>query len=267
MQVATINVNGIRAATKVRSVGNQGLLTWLSSCEAEVVCLQETRASDQQVAECLAPILAEGWQLFTAEPIQKGRNGVAILTKIPVEKVQIGFGDNEFKQAGRYLEVHFPTLVVASLYLPSGEVGTARQVEKMNFCRLFLEYLQQIDRDKAMLICGDWNIGHTELDIKNWKANQKKSGFLPEERQWLTEVINTGWVDVVRELFPNQNGPYSWWSYRGKAFDNDAGWRIDYQFATPNLAATATHAKVDKAASYDLRWSDHSPVTVTYEYF
>ncbi len=164
-----------------------------------------------------------------------------------------------------------PGVVVASLYLPSGDVGTPRQDEKERFMAAFLPYLGGL-RDKAaadgreVLVCGDWNIAHTELDLKNWKANRKNAGFLPEERAWLSRVFDElGYVDVQRRLDPEGPGPYTWWSYRGKAFDNDAGWRIDYQVATPGLAQRCTSFVVERAESYDKRWSDHAPVTATYD--
>ena len=162
-------------------------------------------------------------------------------------------------------------MTVASLDLPSGEVGTPRQDEKERFQAEFLTYLKAL-RERAaadgreVVVCGDWNIAHREVDLKNWKANQKNSGFLPEERTWLTQVLDeAGYVDVVRSLHPDVEGPYSWWSYRGRAFDNDAGWRIDYQLATPGIAARAVSAVVERAATHPERWSDHAPVTVTFD--
>lgn len=265
MIISTVNVNGVRAAAK------KGLLEWLADTTADVVCLQETRATDEQVLETLAPALDGGWHAATAEPAAKGRNGVAVLSKQAPDATRIGFGDNEFADAGRYLEADFGPLTVASLYLPSGEAQTPRQDEKERFMQVFAEHLettgaqaQQSARD--VVVCGDWNIAHTELDLKNWRTNRKNSGFLPNEREWLSTLFgdDTHWVDVVRSLYPEQEGPYSWWSYRGKAFDNDAGWRIDYQVATRGLAARAHHARVERAAGYDSRWSDHAPVTVDY---
>ena len=176
----------------------------------------------------------------------------------------------EFADSGRYLEVDLPGLTVASLYLPSGEVGTERQEEKERFMAAFLPYLASL-RERAaaggreVLVCGDWNIAHREADLKNWRANRKNSGFLPEERAWLDRVFDeAGYADVVRRLHPDQEGPYTWWSYRGRAFDNDAGWRIDYHVATEPLAARAVKAYVERAADHAGRWSDHAPVTVVY---
>lgn len=258
--ISTVNVNGVRAAAK------KGLLEWLAATDADVVCLQETRADDTQLHSTLGPALAQGWHLTAAEPEVKGRNGVAVLTRRPVDAVRVGHGDDEFAGAGRYLEVDVDELTVASLYLPSGEVGTERQEEKERFLASFGAHLAATGAaGRDVVVCGDWNIAHTELDLKNHKGNVKNSGFLPHERAWLSTVFDEyGWVDVVRGLYPDLAGPYSWWSYRGKAFDNDSGWRIDYQVATPALAERAKEAVVERAASYDRRWSDHAPVTVRY---
>ncbi len=261
--ISTVNINGVRAAVKKE----HGLLPWLAGTEADIVCLQEVRADQAQTDKALAPALAEGWHLVFAESEQKGRNGVAILSRTAPDAYRIGFGDPEFADSGRYIEADFGDLTVASLYLPSGETDTPRQDEKERFLVTFAEYLGELaGRGRDAVVTGDWNIAHREADLKNWKGNKKSSGFLPNERAWLDEVFadDSPWVDVIRALHPDVEGPYSWWSYRGKAFDNDAGWRIDYQVATRELAATARDGWVDRAPSYDLRWSDHAPVTVTY---
>lgn len=262
LTVSTINVNGIRAAVKQRSTENLGLLPWLKETEAEVVCLQETRADDEQLNDALAPALADGWNLASAVPHVKGRNGVAVLSRHPIEAARLLVSD-EFEAHGRYLEVDTAGVTVASVYVPTGEAETDRQLEKERFMATVATRMAELLEHDAVL-CGDWNIAHTENDIKNWKGNVKKAGFLPGERAWLTELLGTGWVDVVRVLHPDVAGPYSWWSWRGKAFDNDAGWRIDYHLASPTLAGRATAARVDRAELYALRWSDHSPVTVNY---
>ncbi|WP_319456436.1 MULTISPECIES: exodeoxyribonuclease III [unclassified Mycobacterium] len=272
MIVSTINVNGIRAAVRQRSTENLGLLAWLKETTADVVCLQETRADDEQLADALTPALADGWHLASADPHLKGRNGVAVLSRHPITRVLIGptshtsagAGD-EFASHGRYLEVDTGDLTVASVYFPTGEAETDRQLEKERFMAAVAARMAVLRQDgRDAVVCGDWNIGHTELDIKAWKANRKKAGFLPSERQWLTDLLATGWVDVVRVMHPDVPGPYSWWSWRGKAFDNDAGWRIDYQLATAPLAARVLSARVERADAYALRWSDHAPVTVEY---
>ncbi len=266
--VSTINVNGIRAAIKERSPENLGLLPWLAATTADVVCLQETRADDDQLATALAPALTDGWYLVSAEPHIKGRSGVAVLSRHPIDATRLMDSD-EFGSHGRYLEADLDIgpagLTVASLYIQTGEAETDRQLEKERFMATLgarMAALAASGRDAV--ICGDWNIAHTENDIKNWKGNLKKSGFLPSERAWLTELLSSGWVDVVRVLHPDVPGPYAWWSWRGRAFDNDAGWRIDYQLATAGLAARAVSARVERAEAYALRWSDHAPVTVEY---
>jgi exodeoxyribonuclease-3 len=263
--IATANVNGIRAAAK------KGMIPWLERIEADVVLLQEVRADQTQIPDEV--LAAGGWHWHVAPSLTaKGRAGVAVLTRDTPQDARIGFGSAEFDGAGRYAEIDLPGLTVASLYLPSGETDTPRQVEKERFMAAFADYLAQAAATAAaagreLLVCGDWNIAHAEADLKNWKSNQKTAGFLPQERAWLTQLYGTGlFVDVVRALHPDVAGPYSWWSYRGRAFDNDAGWRIDLHVATAGLAAKATKAWVDRAAAHDQRWSDHAPVLVTYDH-
>ncbi|MGD9619831.1 MAG: exodeoxyribonuclease III [Mycolicibacterium sp.] len=268
MIVSTINVNGIRAAVRQRSPENPGLLAWFKETVADVVCLQETRADDEQLALALAPALADGWHLAAATPHLKGRNGVAVLSRTPLDDIRIGCGTAEFATHGRYLEVDTAGLTVASVYFPTGEAETDRQSEKERFMAAvaarMAALIAQAAGGRESVLCGDWNIAHTENDIKNWRGNIKKAGFLPQERQWLTDLLASGWVDVVRQAHPGVPGPYAWWSWRGKAFDNDAGWRIDYQLATPGLAARVVSARTERPAAYALRWSDHAPVTVHY---
>ncbi|MFQ6393145.1 exodeoxyribonuclease III [Nocardia sp. KC 131] len=254
--IATVNVNGVRAAA------GKGMLAWLAATEADIVCLQETRATDEQTRAALAPALADGWSLALAEPEAKGRAGVGILSRRAPQEVRIGFGSKEFDASGRYLEADFDDVTVASVYVHSGDVGTPRQDEKYRFMAELGAYLT--GRGGEFVVSGDWNIAPSELDIKNWKGNLKSAGFLPQERAWIDELLAAGYVDVVRRLHPGVEGPYSWWSYRGRAFDNDSGWRIDYQLARGDLAARAKQAVVERAAAYDQRWSDHAPVTVQY---
>ncbi|MCB0934104.1 MAG: exodeoxyribonuclease III [Mycobacterium sp.] len=265
MIVTTINVNGVRAAVRQRSEENRGLLDWLAGTSADVVCLQETRADDDQVADALAPALADGWHMASARPHLKGRAGVAILSRTPFHDIRIGLSATEFEDHGRYLEVDVSGVTIGSLYVHTGEAGTDRQLEKERFMAALTQRMAELaEGGRDAVVCGDWNIAHTEDDIKAWKANVKKSGFLPSERQWLSDLMGSGWVDVVRSMHPGRPGPYSWWSWRGKAFDNDAGWRIDYHLATESLAARARAARVEKPAAYALRWSDHAPVTVEF---
>ncbi|GAA2060452.1 exodeoxyribonuclease III [Streptomyces albiaxialis] len=266
IKVTTVNVNGLRAAAK------KGYAEWLAATDADVVCLQEVRAEPHQLPDAIRE--PEGWHAVWAPAAAKGRAGVALLTRSEPTRVRVGFGTAEFEESGRYVEAELPGVTVASLYLPSGEVGTERQDEKERFMAAFLPYLREL-REKAaadgreVVVCGDWNIAHQEADLKNWRANRKNAGFLPEERAWLSQVFDPadgGYTDVVRALHPDVAGPYSWWSYRGRAFDNDSGWRIDYCVATPGLAAKAVEARVERAASHDERWSDHAPVTAVFDH-
>ncbi|MGV9313398.1 exodeoxyribonuclease III [Streptomyces sp. NPDC003691] len=263
LTVTSVNVNGLRAAAK------KGFVEWLAATGADVVCLQEVRAEPGQLPEDVRS--PEGWFTAHAPSSVKGRAGVSLYTRREPDAVRTGFGSAEFDDSGRYLEADLPGVTVASLYLPSGEVGTDKQDEKCRFMDEFLPYLHDLRARAAadgreVVVCGDWNIAHREADLKNWRANRKSSGFLPEEREWLTRVYEeAGYVDVVRALHPDQDGPYSWWSYRGRAFDNDTGWRIDLLVATPGLAAGAVKASVERADSHPERWSDHAPVTAVFQ--
>lgn len=257
--ISSINVNGVRAAT---GKTGRGMLEWLEVTEADIICLQETRATDEQTRKALAPVLDAGWHLALAEPGTKGRAGVGILSRREPNAVRIGFGSSEFDGLGRYVEAEFDEVTVASVYVHTGEADTPMQDEKYRFLAELAAHMKAQTRD--FVACGDWNVAHTELDIKNWKGNIKKSGFLPGERAWVDEMIAVGYVDVVRKLHPDVPGPYSWWSYRGRAFDTDAGWRIDYHLARGAIAERAKQAVVERAPEYALRWSDHAPVTVQY---
>ncbi|WP_406000322.1 exodeoxyribonuclease III [Streptomyces sp. NBC_00829] len=263
LTVTTVNVNGLRAAAK------KGFVEWLADTAADAVCLQEVRAEAHQLPdEVRAP---EGWHTVHAPAEAKGRAGVALYTRREPDQVRIGFGSSEFDASGRYAEADLPGVTVASLYLPSGEAGTDKQDEKMRFMGEFLPYLSELRARAAkdgreVLVCGDWNIAHQEADLKNWKGNRKNSGFLPEEREWLSRVFDEAeYVDVVRALHPDEEGPYSWWSYRGRAFDHDTGWRIDLIVSSPDLARRAVKAYVEKASSHVERWSDHTPVTAVFD--
>ncbi|MEU1519898.1 exodeoxyribonuclease III [Streptomyces sp. NPDC005811] len=265
LTVTSVNVNGLRAAAK------KGFVEWLADTSADVLCLQEVRAEPKQLPDTVrAP---EGWHVTHAPAAAKGRAGVSLYTRREPDAVRIGFGSSEFDGSGRYVEADLPGVTIASLYLPSGEVGTDRQEEKVRFMDAFLVHLKDL-RERAaadgreVLVCGDWNIAHQQADLKNWRSNTKNSGFLPEERAWLTQVLTQedgGYVDVVRALHPDVEGPYTWWSYRGRAFDNDAGWRIDLHVSTPGLADKAVKGLVERAATHAERWSDHAPVTVVYD--
>ncbi|MGH3433138.1 MAG: exodeoxyribonuclease III [Thermocrispum sp.] len=264
LTVSTVNVNGLRAAAR------KGYAEWLAATEADVVALQEVRAEPEQLPELVAR--PEGWHAEFAPAAVKGRAGVGVVSREVPSAVRVGFGEPEFDAAGRYLECEFERVVVGSVYLPSGVAGTPKQAEKERFMGAFLLHLSQLRRrarsaGKQALVLGDFNLVRTEMDLKNWRGNRKNSGFLPEEREWLDLVLDgAGYVDVHRKLEPEGPGPYTWWSMQGRAFDNDSGWRIDLQLATPELAASAVSAKVERAPAYDKRWSDHAPLTVAYDW-
>lgn len=271
VRIATVNVNGIRAAYR------RGMADWLQGRNVDLLCLQEVRAPDKITRELLDE---DVWHIHHAEASAKGRAGVAIATRrdafagslLPVA-TRGGIGDEYFADSGRWVEndITLPngeTLTLISAYVHSGEVDTPRQVDKYKFLDVMIERLPALaEHSDHALIVGDLNVGHTELDIKNWKGNVKNAGFLPEERAYFDRFFgDLGYVDVARSLAGEVPGPYTWWSYRGKAFDTDAGWRIDYHMATPALASRAQSATVDRAASYDTRFSDHAPLVVDYSF-
>ncbi len=275
LTVATVNVNGIRAAVKQRHENNPGMLPWLAATAPDVVVLQEIRASEKLTRAALAPALDAGWQLSMAESSVAGRSGVGVLSRVAPEAVRIGYGDDEFDSLGRYLEADFgagaEAITVASVYVPSGAARTEdpkdvqKHDEKVRFLDGFGPYLDALlSSGRRAVVAGDWNVAPDERDIKNWKGNLRNAGFLPHEREWVADRLAAGWVDVAREHHGDVAGPYAWWSWRGKAFDNDAGWRIDYHLATPSLAGSLRRTWVDRAGAYDLRWSDHAPVTAEF---
>jgi exodeoxyribonuclease-3 len=254
MRIIELNVNGIRSATK------KGLFDWLKRQNADVVCLQEVKAMDADIVDAMRP---KGYHAFFCCAQKKGYAGVALYARREPDRVQPGCGAQEHDDEGRYLQADFGKLSVVSLYLPSGSAGPHRQASKFRFMEQFLPRLQQLRADgREYILCGDWNIAHKEIDLKNWRSNQKKSGFLPEERAWLTRVLEeVGWVDVFRTLNPKPE-QYTWWSNRGQAWAKNVGWRIDYQIATPSIAAKATRERIYK----DQRFSDHAPLIIDYDY-
>jgi exodeoxyribonuclease-3 len=255
MRIVTLNVNGIRSAER------RGLARWLARIEPwDVVCLQEIKAGQEDVPRTLLAPRKAYAHFLSAE--KKGYAGVALYAKRP-PKVTIGFGCPEFDCEGRYLEADFGKLAVVSIYLPSGSSGPHRQASKFRFLEMFLPHLAKLCKAKReIILCGDWNIAHQPIDLKNWRSNQKNSGFLPEERAWLTRVFDElGFVDVFRQInkAPEQ---YTWWSNRGQAWAKNVGWRIDYQIATPGIAAKAKTVEIYK----NRRFSDHAPLIVDYDY-
>ncbi|GAA4521384.1 exodeoxyribonuclease III [Brachybacterium paraconglomeratum] len=270
LTIATVNVNGLRAAAR------KGMGDWLASTSADVITLQEVRAPE----ELLADLVGESWSIVGEVSQLKGRAGVAIAARTSLERIDLAGvrhglpGLTEDAHTGRWLEADLEdplgdgtAMTVISCYTHSGNTEKPQtMIDKYAFLDAMMERLEALRGDgRHVVLTGDINIAHTEWDIKNWKGNLKSAGFLPEERAYLDRLTTAaGFVDVHRTLHGDGPGPYTWWSQRGKAFDNDAGWRIDYQLATAGLAAKATSAQVDRAPSYDTRWSDHAPLLVSY---
>jgi exodeoxyribonuclease-3 len=252
-RIATLNVNGIRSAA------GKGLFRWIKRVDADVVCLQEVKAHEADIPE--AQRFPDGLHGFFHCAQKKGYSGSALYAKTQPRRVQLGFGNAEFDAEGRYVEAEFAHVTVISVYFPSGSSSEERQQAKYRFLDAFYPHLQRLRTSgREVIFCGDINIAHKEIDLKNWRANQKHSGFLPEERAWLTRVFaEQGWVDVFRRLDarPEQ---YTWWSNRGQAWAKNVGWRIDYQIATPGIAAQAKAAEIYKKR----RFSDHAPLVIDY---
>ena len=254
MRVITLNVNGIRSAA------SKGLFPWLAQQGADVICLQEVRAHEAQLVghDVSLPGYHAAW--YPAE--RPGYAGVALYSRAAPQRLVRGFGATEFDREGRYLEAQFPQVAVVSLYLPSGSSGPKRQQSKDRFLKKFLPHLRALRRRRRpYILCGDWNIAHRAIDLKNWRANQKNSGFLPHERAWLDELFDElGFVDAFRQVnaAPDE---YTWWSNRGQAWAKNVGWRIDYQIASPKLAGAARTAQIFKTR----RFSDHAPLIMDYE--
>lgn len=262
MRVITLNCNGIRSAAK------KGLFDWLPQQKARVLCLQETKAQPADLAD--APHFApQGWWVYQNPAVKKGYSGTAIYSRLEPDAVLDKLGVAEFDDEGRYLEARYGNLSVVSLYLPSGSSGPERQASKDRFLEFFLPRLREwLASGREYIVCGDWNIAHTKLDLKNWRSNQKNSGFLPHERAWMDQLLGNqqpglGWVDAYRALHPTLEGEaYTWWSNRGNAYANNVGWRIDYQIITPRLREALRGASVYK----DTRFSDHAPLTIDYAF-
>lgn len=260
MRIITLNLNGIRSAW------NKGLLAWLEAQNADIVCLQELKAQHADLtAEMQAP---DGLYAYYHCAEKKGYSGVGLWCRQRPDNVTEGLGHGEFDAEGRFIRADFGKLSVISLYLPSGSSSPERQEAKFRFMDYFLPLMTEIAKEgRDVLVCGDWNIAHQQIDLKNWKSNQKNSGFLPEERAWMSQLLDrqggTGWVDVYRALHPETTDDcYTWWSNRGQAWAKNVGWRLDYQLATPALASKALAASVWKTS----RFSDHAPLTIDYDY-
>lgn len=273
LRVASVNVNGIRAAAR------KGMLPWLETADVDVLTLQEVRGEATHLADALP-----GWHIVNDEALAKGRAGVAIAAREPIDMWRIELGDDTLDSRGRWVEADIDVagekVTIVSAYVHTGEADTEKQVAKYAFLDAMESRMPKLG--ELALITGDLNVGHRELDIRNWRGNVKKAGFLPRERAYFDrftgpegeEVVGTdgtagtglGWVDVGRRWAGEVDGPYSWWSNRGKAFDTDTGWRIDYHLASPALAARVVDYRVVRAPSWDTRWSDHAPVVADYAF-
>jgi len=271
LRLASVNVNGVRASFR------KGMGDWLAGRDVDILALQEVRAS----TEDLQGLLGDEWDILHDPATAKGRAGVAIASRRRAHIHRVELGAADFDSAGRWLEADYEVgdtvLTVVSAYVHSGEDGTPKQVEKYKFLDAMEARLPELAaHSEFAVVVGDLNVGHRTLDIKNWKGNVKKAGFLPTERAYFDRFVGAeddpaynagaglGWVDVGRRDAGEVPGPYTWWSQRGKAFDTDTGWRIDYHLATPALAERVASYVVDRAAAYDERWSDHAPVVVDY---
>mgnify|MGYP001335052809 CR=1 FL=1 len=287
LTIASVNVNGLRAAI------TNGIGGWVSERRPDVITMQEVRAPDESVAALVSTAAGEGWHVAHAQAAAKGRAGVAVASRVPIAAHRSGLPGNgpravPYDDSGRWVEAEVATpdgrgLTVASCYVHTGDAeDEARMCEKLSFLDAITERLQAVRASgRHVLLTGDLNVGHRDLDIKNWKGNRKNAGFLPQERAYFDRFFGPagepvegvdgsvapglGWVDVGRRWAGEVDGPYTWWSNRGQAFDTDTGWRIDYHVATPALADTVTAYRVDRAAAYDQRWSDHAPVVVDYD--
>ncbi len=252
MRIITLNTNGIRASAK------KGMFTWLAQQDADVVCIQETKAQEHQLEDDI--FWPQGYACYYVDARKKGYSGVALYARREPDKVITKMGCKEFDDEGRYVEAQFGKLNIISLYAPSGSSNELRLASKDRFSEFFLSHLAQIKRKRRdYIICGDWNIAHKKIDLKNWRSNQKNSGFLPRERAWMDSVFKLGYIDAFREI--NQEpDQYTWWSNRGQAWAKNVGWRIDYQIVSPRLKGKIKSASIYKAE----RFSDHAPLIMEY---
>ena len=277
LRIATVNVNGIRAAYK------NGMAGWLDKRDVDILALQEVRAPTEILEELLGP----EWDILHDAATAKGRAGVALASRNKASIHRVALGADEFDSAGRWLEADYEVgdqiVTVVSTYVHSGNAeDEPKMIEKYKFLDAMSERLPEVlEHNPLAVVVGDLNVGHRELDIKNWRGNRKSAGFLPRERAYFDRFFGEigadvegvdgthgpghGWVDVGRRWAGEVDGPYTWWSARGQAFVQDTGWRLDYHVATPELAAKVVDYTVDRAASYEERWSDHAPVVVDYQ--
>jgi exodeoxyribonuclease-3 len=259
-KLTSLNLNGIRSAT------SKGLEAWLAQARPDCICVQEIKAQAADIAGRFEALDAMTGHFHFAQ--KKGYSGVGIYTRMEPSEVVVGFGSPEFDAEGRYLELRFDTptrkLSIISCYFPSGSSGEERQLAKYRFLALFYPYLTALMGQRELVLCGDVNIAHQEIDLKNWRSNQKNSGFLPDERAWMTRLLDEArLIDVYGTLHPTATDTaYTWWSNRGQAYANNVGWRLDYHLATNGLASRARTASIYKAEKF----SDHAPLTIGYDF-
>ncbi len=253
MRIISANVNGIRSAAR------KGFFTWLEQQNADIVCLQETKAQLSKIEDAL--YRPSGYHVYYNDAHKMGYSGVGLYCRQEPEKVTTTLGWVHADTEGRYLQVDFPKFSVASLYIPSGTSGDERQQIKFDFLEKFLKFLRETAlTQRPFIICGDWNIAHKKIDIKNWRGNQKHSGFLPEERAWMDMVMDqVGWIDAFRVINTDPD-QYTWWSNRGRAYEKNVGWRIDYQIVTPHFKPLIKSIQIYK----EQRFSDHAPLIIDY---
>jgi exodeoxyribonuclease-3 len=255
LRIVTLNLNGIRSACR------KGFLEWVDAQQADVVCVQEVKAQAADLDDTMRALGPASGHFHFAQ--QKGYSGVGLYSRTVPRAVRAGFGCEEFDAEGRYVEADFGACTVISVYVPSGSSSPERQAAKFRFLERFGRHLLDLKASgREIVLCGDWNIAHQAIDLKNWRSNQKNSGFLPEERAWLDQVYGGhGFVDVFRRL-DDRPEQYTWWSNRGQAWAKNVGWRLDYQIATPGIAAQARSAAIYTAQ----RFSDHAPLTIDYDF-
>ncbi|MDX1504713.1 MAG: exodeoxyribonuclease III [Spongiibacter sp.] len=253
MRIITANTNGIRSAAR------KGFFTWLAEQNADVVCIQETKAQTEQLTD---PVFhPEGYVAIFSDAVKKGYSGTAMYCRTPPKSVTTRLGWDPLDSEGRYIRADFDAVSVISMYMPSGSSGEAAQAKKDSFLdNIYPHFVELKAAGRELVICADWNICHREIDLKNWRANRKNSGFLPHERAWLDKLYNeAGFVDAFREI--NQEAIYTWWSNRGQAYANNVGWRLDYQVITPGLVPLIRDAWVYR----DEKFSDHAPFIMDYD--
>ena len=263
-KLTSLNLNGIRSAT------SKGVEAWIAQNRPDCICVQEIKAQPADLQGRFEELAGLQGHFHCAA--KKGYSGVGVYTRHEPSDVVVGYGCNEFDPEGRYVELRFDTparkLSIISAYFPSGSSGEERQLAKYRFLANFHPHLMRLKAEREFILCGDINIAHQQADLKNWRSNQKNSGFLPEERAWMTKLLHTsdeggGLVDVYRLLQPDTTDAcYTWWSNRGQAYANNVGWRLDYHLATPALAALARHESIYKT----VKFSDHAPITVDYDF-